>query len=154
MIPQVTTLVGVTNTAVAQQVSSQRMRILVVEEDMWLTGLLREALCWDAHVVDHARDRAAACAQLRARSYDGVVLGLLGPAGRDVCRALRAQGVTAPIVILNPRATVDDVVEGLNAGADDYLAGLADRDELVARLRALIRRHRAEAPETAATARA
>src|SRR5689334_15253420 len=93
-----------------------RMRLLVVEQDVWLASLLRDALCWVGHVVDQVRDEAAACSQASRESYDAIVLGLLGEAGRDACRRLRRQGIVAPIIILNPRATVEDVVEGLNAG--------------------------------------
>lgn len=153
MIAHVTPSMMAPRPAALPQPAPRRMRILVVEEDLWLTGLLRDVLCWDGHVVDYVRD-AAAARQAGAESYDGIVLGLLGQGGRDTCRSLRAQGIAAPIVILDPRATVDDVVDGLNAGADDYLAGLADRDELVARLRALIRRYRAGAQAEGAPARA
>jgi two-component system response regulator MprA len=130
------------------QIARQPLQILVVEEEAWLAILLRDALGWEPHTIEVARDGADACRRAAGDRYDAIVLGVPGPAGLELCRRLRASGSTTPILILNARATVDDVIAGLNAGADDYLAGLADVDELVARVRALARRYRADVTDS------
>ena len=117
-----------------------RLRILVVEDEPWLSVLLRDSFFWEPHIVDGARDRSAARAMAIANAHDVIVLGLPGHDGTELCRQMRSGGSTTPILILDARATVDDVVAGLDAGADDYLAALVDLNELLARIHAISRR--------------
>lgn len=118
------------------------MRILLVEDDSLLGDGLRAGLGQDGHAVDWVQDGAAADAALRADRFALVVLDLGLPrlAGLDVLRALRARDDATPVLILTARDAVADRIEGLDAGADDYLMKPFDLGELKARARALVRR--------------
>jgi two-component system copper resistance phosphate regulon response regulator CusR len=118
------------------------MRLLLVEDDDDVARFLRRGLTEDAYAVDVARTGADALELSAVTAYDAIVLDLMIPApdGLDVCRATRAAGSTVPILMLTARGNVDDKIAGLDAGADDYLAKPFDFGELLARLRALIRR--------------
>jgi DNA-binding response OmpR family regulator len=142
MIAQVFARGAATRTPTAPPGRRMRLRLLVVEEDPWLAGLLRTALGWEPHTLDATADGSQARELARDDTYDTIVLGLPGRAGLDLCHQLRQDGIMSPILILDTRATVEDVIAGLNGGADDYLAGLADPQELLARIRALSRRYR------------
>ena len=130
------------------------MRILVVDDDPAVRESLRRALQLEGHDVELAVDGAAAIGLLdRDRNSghaDAVVLDVLMPRvdGLDVCRRLRSDGNTVPILLLTARDEVSDRVAGLDAGADDYLVKPFALEELLARLRALLRR--ANGSETAA----
>ncbi|WP_028645121.1 response regulator transcription factor [Nocardioides sp. URHA0020] len=120
------------------------MRILVAEDDVRLADLLDQSLTeagWDVEVV-HDGTAAYGRALPDGIPYDVLLLDwmLPGTDGRSVCRRLRSLGVTTPVLMLTARADVRDRVDGLDAGADDYLAKPFDLDELLARLRALRRR--------------
>jgi two-component system OmpR family response regulator len=124
------------------------MRLLVVEDDAKLAGLLRRGLAEEGHAVDVAATGDDAVWMGQATAYDAVVLDVMLP-GRDgfaVCRALRESGMWSPILMLTARDAVEDRVEGLDAGADDYLAKPFSFDELLARLRAVVRRGAPERP--------
>ncbi len=118
------------------------MRILVVEDDPSISNVLVRGLRELSFAVDHAADGEQADYLGAINPYDAVVLDLALPKkdGLEVCRALRKRGSETRILMLTARDAVRDRVEGLNAGADDYLVKPFDFEELVARLRALMRR--------------
>lgn len=116
-------------------------RVLVVEDDEDIADVLRRSLRQEGHEVRSATDGEDALRQATEFVPDLVVLdlGLPDIDGVDVCRRLRADG-DVPILILTARSDTDDRVEGLDAGADDYLVKPFEREELLARMRALLRR--------------
>lgn len=116
-------------------------RILVVDDDTHLAASLRRALVYEGHTVDIAADGPSALAIARDQPPDLVVLdGMLpGMDGVEVCRRLR-DGSDLPILMLTARDAISDRVAGLDAGADDYLVKPFAYDELLARVRALLRR--------------
>lgn len=116
--------------------------ILVVDDDPRITQLLRRALSMEGYVVRTAASGAAALAEARARTPDLVVLDILMPGmdGLEVCRRLRASG-DVPILLLTAKDEVQDRVTGLDTGADDYVVKPFALEELLARVRALLRRH-------------
>ena len=124
------------------------MRVLVVEDEVKLAGLLRRGLAEDGHAADVAGTGEDALWMARAVDYDAIVLDLMLPAldGFQVCRRLRESGVWTPVLMLTARDAVEDRVAGLDAGADDYLAKPFSFAELLARLRALVRRGGGERP--------
>src|SRR4051794_4829380 len=117
--------------------------LLLVEDDRALSGLLTELLTDEGYAVDQARDGQQGLHLSLTRTYDVIVLdrGLPAIEGVDLLRRLRREGITTPALILTARGTIADRVEGLDAGAEDYLIKPFDVDELMARLRALRRRH-------------
>jgi DNA-binding response OmpR family regulator len=123
-----------------QEVGS--MRILVVEDDAPLASILVRALREEAYAVDQAFDGQEAEWLAFENPYDLIVLDLMLPRkhGLEVLRGLRKGGVTTPVLILTARDAKDDVIKGLDCGADDYLTKPFDLDELLARTRALLRR--------------
>ena len=116
-------------------------RILVVEDDPDLRALLAQGLSGEGSDVVQARDGAGAV-RAAAKGIDAVVLdiGLPDADGRDVCQALRARGVDAPVIFLTARDAVPDRLSGFSAGGDDYLTKPFVLAELIARLQALLRR--------------
>jgi two-component system, OmpR family, response regulator MprA len=120
------------------------IRVLVVDDDPRILGLLRRGLSFAAYVVDAAAAGEAALASARDRPPDIVVLDVMLPGldGLEVCRRLRMGDPDLPILMLTAKDQVPDRVAGLDAGADDYLVKPFDFDELLARLRALLRRSR------------
>jgi DNA-binding response OmpR family regulator len=118
-----------------------RPRVLVVEDDADIAGVLRRSLDKEGYEVRVARDGHAALSESGLFEPDAVVLDLGLPRldGVEVCRRLREDG-DVPILILTARDAVDSRVEGLDSGADDYLVKPFEREELLARLRALLRR--------------
>ena len=124
------------------------MRVLVVEDEVKMAGLLERGLEEEGHAVDVAGRGEDALWMARAAPYDAIVLDLMLPGldGFAVCRELRAQEVWTPVLLLTARDAVDDRVFGLDAGADDYLVKPFAFGELLARLRALVRRGARERP--------
>ncbi len=124
------------------------MRLLVVEDELKMAGLLVRGLREDGHAVDVARTGDDALWMGQAVEYDAVVLDLMLPGldGVSVCRAWRENGVWTPVLMLTARDGVEDRVAGLDAGADDYLSKPFSFAELNARLRALARRGVPERP--------
>jgi two-component system, OmpR family, response regulator len=124
------------------------MRILVVEDELKMAILLRRGLAEEGHAVDVARTGDDALWMAGAAEYDAIVLDLMLPGvdGIEVCRRVRESGVWAPVLMLTARDGVADRVAGLDAGADDYLAKPFSFAELLARLRALVRRGGVERP--------
>ena len=118
------------------------MNVLLVEDDPSVRGAVERALRHAGHAPTVATDGLRALEQATATPFDAVILdlGLPGLDGLEVCRRLRAQGDTVPVLMLTARAAVAERVSGLDAGADDYLVKPFALDELLARLRALERR--------------
>jgi two-component system response regulator MprA len=116
--------------------------VLVVEDEPALSDGLRTALALEGYEVEVARDGVEALDALVTRPVDAIVLDVLMPRldGIEVCRRLRAARNPVAILMLTARADVDDRIEGLDAGADDYVVKPFALDELFARLRALLRR--------------
>jgi DNA-binding response OmpR family regulator len=119
------------------------MRTLVVEDEPKLAFALCEGLREAEYIVDVAVDGEEALLYAGTSSYDAIVLDVLLPRidGLEVCRRLRAGGSQTPILLLTARDTVGDKVAGLDRGADDYLTKPFELAELLARLRALLRRN-------------
>ena len=118
------------------------MRILVVDDDRSLRDALRRALTLAGYEVDLAETGQEGLTRIAADAPDAVVLdvGMPGIDGLEVCRRLRNAGNRVPVLMLTARESVEDRIDGLDAGADDYLAKPFDVGELKARLRALLRR--------------
>ncbi len=130
------------------------MRILLVEDETRVAGFIAKGLREQAYAVDIASDGEQALYQAAVNQYDIVILDVMLPVkdGHTVCRELRASGFRTPILMLTARGAVDDRVEGLDSGADDYLAKPFDFKELLARLRALLRRPAGLRPQLARVA--
>jgi len=118
------------------------MRVLVVDDDPAVRDSLRRSLAFNGYEVDVAADGEEALHRLGAQRPDAVVLDVMMPRldGLATCRALRAAGDDVPVLMLTARDEVSDRVAGLDAGADDYLPKPFALEELLARLRALLRR--------------
>jgi two-component system, OmpR family, response regulator MprA len=119
------------------------MKILVVDDERAVRDSLRRALELQGYAVELAADGAEALARLSADGHpDAVVLDILMPGidGLEVCRRIRRDGNAVPVLMLTARDAVGDRVEGLDAGADDYLVKPFALEELLARVRALLRR--------------
>jgi DNA-binding response OmpR family regulator len=118
------------------------MRILIVEDEKRLAGLLRRGLQEQGHAVDEAHDGEDGLDFAESAPYDVIVLDVMLPKldGFQVCRRLRDQGHPASILMLTARDAIEDRVAGLDCGADDYLVKPFAFQELVARVRALLRR--------------
>lgn len=125
------------------------MRILLVEDEARVAGFLTKGLREQTFAVDVARNGEEGLHLGSVNEYDLVILDVMLPGkdGHAVCRELRAQGRRVPILMLTARGTVDDRVAGLDSGADDYLVKPFDFKELLARIRALLRRSAVLRPE-------
>ena len=124
------------------------MRLLIVEDDAKLVRVLTLGLEREGYEIDAAETGDAALELADANDYDAIVLDLMLPGldGFAVCRALRRDGRWMPVLMLTARTGVADRIRGLDAGADDYLVKPFDFGELLARLRALLRRGPVERP--------
>ena len=118
-------------------------RLLLVEDDRELAGLLEELLREEGYDVELARDGQRGLQLGLTREYDVLVLdrGLPALEGLDLLGRLRSKGVTTPVLVLSARGSPADRVEGLNLGAEDYVSKPFDVEELLARLRGLLRRY-------------
>ena len=118
------------------------MRILVVEDEPVAAAVLAKGLREHAYAVDIAGDGSDALEQASISDYDLMIVDVMLPgiSGLDLCGRLRADGVTVPVLMLTARGGPDQRVEGLDAGADDYLPKPYHFPELLARVRALLRR--------------
>lgn len=119
------------------------MRVLLVEDDRNLGAAVRDQIASEGHGTDWAETLADAGAFAQSVSYDLILLDLMLPdgSGLDFLRHLRAQGQVTPVIILTARDRITERIEGLNAGADDYLVKPFDLDELSARIGAVARRY-------------
>jgi two-component system OmpR family response regulator len=120
----------------------EEMRVLVAEDDAKLATTLQERLTKAQYVTDVAMDGNDALGFASTTAYDAIILDVLLPGtdGLGVCRKLRADGAVTPILLLTARDSVEDKIAGLDSGADDYLTKPFAYGELLARLRALLRR--------------
>ena len=124
------------------------MRVLIVEDELRMASLIRRGLSREGLAADVASTGEDALWMAEAHDYDAVVLDVMLPGinGFETSRRLRGRGVWVPVLMLTARDSVDDRVEGLDAGADDYLVKPFAFAELLARLRALVRRGDQERP--------
>ncbi len=124
------------------------MRFLIVEDEVKMAGLIRRGMRAEGLAADVAIKGEDALWMAEATDYDAIVLDIMLPGidGLEVCRRLRAAGVWSPILLLTARDAVSDRVAGLDGGADDYLTKPFSFAELLARLRALVRRGAGERP--------
>ncbi|MCJ7555994.1 MAG: response regulator transcription factor [Gammaproteobacteria bacterium] len=122
------------------------MRILIVEDNRRLNTSLKTSLEEDGYAVDAVYDGDEGEAFALAAPYDLILLDVMLPKkdGFSLCRDLRQQGINAPVLMLTARDAIDDRVDGLDSGADDYLVKPFSMNELRARLRALLRRNKDE----------
>jgi DNA-binding response OmpR family regulator len=118
------------------------MRVLLVEDEPRMANVIAKGLREQSYAVDVAPNGDAALYQTSVNDYDLIVLDVLLPQrdGFEVCRELRTRGNTTPVLMLTARATIDDRLTGFDAGADDYLTKPFSFRELLARIRALLRR--------------
>ncbi|MFC1756230.1 response regulator transcription factor [Patescibacteria group bacterium] len=118
------------------------MKLLVVEDDKKIANALKKGLEHKSHVVDVAYDGISGNDFALSENYDVIILDLMLPDidGMTICGNIRHEGITTPVLMLTAKDHVDDVVEGLNTGADDYLTKPFEFEELVARIQALSRR--------------
>src|SRR5262245_2963543 len=119
------------------------MRVLVVEDEEKIAQFLKKGLTEKGYTVEAVGDPDSALQRLDSAPFDLLILDLLLPGSRDgldVCREVRARGIRAKVLMLTARDTVENKIEGLDAGADDYLVKPFSFRELLARLRALLRR--------------
>jgi len=124
------------------------VRVLIVEDELRMASLIRRGLSREGLAADVASTGEDALWMAEAHDYDAVVLDVMLPGinGFETSRRLRGRGVWVPVLMLTARDSVDDRVEGLDAGADDYLVKPFAFAELLARLRALVRRGDQERP--------
>jgi two-component system alkaline phosphatase synthesis response regulator PhoP len=117
-------------------------RVLLVEDEPGLVVTLRDRLCEEGYAVSVASDGRTALEQATHGSWDVILLDVMlpGHSGFDVCRALRRQGISSPVIMLTARGQVADRVEGLKIGADDYVTKPFDMRELLARIEVQLRR--------------
>lgn len=118
------------------------MKILIVEDEHKIANLIKQGLEQERFVVDVAYDGTAGFDYASSEPYDVIVLDRLLPGtdGLQICKKLREQGNHTPIIMLTAKAQIMDRVEGLNSGADDYLTKPFAFEELLARIKALVRR--------------
>lgn len=127
------------------------MRLLVVEDEVKIANSLEKGLTAEGYIVDVARDADTAETLADATAYDAILLDWMIPGKHDgpgLVRMWRENGMQAPILMLTARTTIGDRVQGLDAGADDYLPKPFSFDELLARVRALLRRPKASTGNT------
>lgn len=126
------------------------MRILLVDDEIELTDPLSRLLTREGYSVDVAYDGVLGRQFTSAATYDLLILDwmLPGKTGLEICQELRSQGTTTPVLFLTAKDTLDDRVQGLDAGADDYLVKPFELRELLARVRALLRRAGSPTHET------
>ena len=118
------------------------LRILLVDDEVELTEPLSRLLQRQGYAVEVAADGIKGCEMATGETYDLLILDwmLPGKSGLDICREVRSHGQTTPVLFLTAKDTLDDRVDGLDAGADDYLVKPFELRELLARVRALLRR--------------
>lgn len=119
------------------------MRVLIVEDDPMIGRALASGLAQSGHAADWVRDGEVAEAALSRGGYDFALLDLRLPRkdGIEVLKALRRQRIEVPVIVISARDSLTDRIAGLDCGADDYLVKPFDLDEVLARMRAVVRRH-------------
>ena len=124
------------------------MHVLVVEDEVKMAALIRRGLAEQGFAADIAATGEEALVMAGSSAYDAIVLDVVLPGfdGFETCRRLREDGIWAPVLMLTARGAIEDRVAGLDGGADDYLTKPFSFAELLARLRALVRRGQSERP--------
>lgn len=125
------------------------MKLLLAEDERGLADALTDILEYHKYVVDAVYDGVDALDYARSGDYDGIILDVMMPKmdGLTVLRQLRGEGKHTPVLLLTARAQVEDRIQGLDLGADDYLTKPFDTGELLARIRAMLRRREAFTPD-------
>jgi len=124
-------------------IDKRHMRILVVEDDKKVGRFLEKGLQEEQYAVDICRDGADALYFAQTNTYDVIILDIMLP-GKDgftICREMRENSILTPVIMLTAKDTVEDKISGLSEGADDYLTKPFSFEELLARIRALLRRN-------------
>ena len=118
------------------------MKLLYAEDEAAMAEAVVDILTYHNYIVDAVSDGAEALAYAQAESYDGIILDIMMPkrSGLEVLQRLRAEGCRTPILLLTARAEVEDQIQGLDLGADDYLPKPFSMELLLARVRAMLRR--------------
>ena len=131
------------------------MRVLVIEDELQMASLIRHGLLKEGLAVDVAASGEDSLWMVQAVDYDAIVLDVMLPGidGFETCRRIRDAGARAPVLMLTARDSVQDRVAGLDSGADDYLVKPFAFAELIARIRALVRRGRSGSPRRASARR-
>lgn len=119
------------------------MKLLLAEDEKRMASALMELLRLEKYDVDHVQDGASALAALESGVYDAAIIDVMMPAknGFEVVRSARSEGIRTPVLMLTAKSGLDDKVNGLDSGADDYLTKPFQTRELLARVRALCRRN-------------
>jgi len=128
------------------------MRILLVEDEKGVAKFVKKGLEEEHYTVDHEVNGKEALNHIAANQYDLIILDIMLPGmnGIDICRNIRSGGIQTPVMMLTARESVGDKVQALDSGADDYLTKPFSFDELLARIRALLRRKKDSMPELTA----
>jgi len=128
------------------------MRILLVEDERGVAKFVKKGLEEEHYTVDHEANGKDALSFIAANQYDLIILDIMLPGmnGIDICKNIRAGGIQTPVMMLTARESVGDKVQALDSGADDYLTKPFSFDELLARIRALLRRKKDSMPELTA----
>jgi DNA-binding response OmpR family regulator len=128
------------------------MRILLVEDEKGVAKFVKKGLEEEHYTVDHEVNGKEALNYIAANQYDLIILDIMLPGmnGIDICRNIRSGGIQTPVMMLTARESVGDKVQALDSGADDYLTKPFSFDELLARIRALLRRKKDSMPELTA----
>lgn len=118
------------------------MRLLVVEDERDLNEIIAKALTINGYVVDACFDGGEAYEYLSLNEYDGTILDIMLPKldGFDVLERIRSKGIQTPVLFLTARDSKKDIIHGLDLGADDYISKPFDLDELLARIRVMLRK--------------
>ena len=124
------------------------MRILIIEDELGLADVLTAAFQKENYMADTAHDGESGCLHALTGIYDAIVLDIMLPkmSGYEVLRRLRADNIKTPVLMLTAKSELDDKVKGLDLGADDYLTKPFEIKELLARVRAITRRHSPSEP--------
>ena len=125
------------------------MKLLFAEDEIAMSEAICDILTYHHYMVDAVYDGITALEYAKAEKYDGIILDIMMPGmnGLEVLKNLRKEGITTPVLLLTAKAEVEDRIEGLDAGADDYLAKPFAMGELLARVRALLRRRESYTPD-------
>lgn len=125
------------------------MRLLVVEDEIYLLDILKKRLQKEHYSVDACEDGEEAWDYIRVTQYDGIVLDIMLPGidGIEILRRMRKEGNHTPVLLLTARDSIEDRVAGLDVGADDYLVKPFAFEELLARIRVMLRRQNAVRPQ-------
>lgn len=125
------------------------MKLLFAEDEIAMSEAVSDILTYHHYIVDAVYDGVTALEYARAEKYDGIILDIMMPgmSGVDVLKHLRKEGIQTPVLFLTAKAEVEDRIEGLDAGADDYLPKPFAMGELLARVRALLRRRENFTPD-------